>query len=147
MDLYKTGLIPLGTVRTAPEGPDAAAPLPPAEAIAIAATTDEALLGRIAAMMGACGLTAEKTRIISPGSEPVPFTRLRQTPGLRYIFLFGIAPEALSIQAFLPPDTLSSFGGVHFLVTRPAEALFGDTAYRGALWNNVLRPHFKPDGQ
>ena len=145
MDLYKTGLIPLGTIRTAPEGPEEAAPLPPAEAIAITATSDEALLGRIAAMLAACGLTAEKTRIITPGTEPIPFTRLRQTPGLRYIFLFGIAPGDLSIQAFLPPDTLSSFGEVKILVTRPAEALFGDTAYRSALWNNVLRPHFKPD--
>jgi hypothetical protein len=145
MDLYKTGLIPLGTVHTFPDGADGAALPPPAELIAIADTSDETLTGRIATMLAACGLTADKTRIIAPSAEPIAFTRLRQTPGLRYLFLFGITPDALGIQAFLPPDSLQSFGGIHFLVTRTPESLFADPAYRGALWNNVLRPHFKPD--
>lgn len=92
----------------------------------------------------ACGMRQEEYRILQvPPDALLPWSKLKCAFQPDFVFLFGLQPAALGIQAFMAFNFPNRFSDTVLVLTSDAAAMAADKKLKNDLWIHALKGLFQ----
>lgn len=90
-----------------------------------------------------CRLLTEQYHVIEAGpNDRMAWHKLREQLQPRVVLLFNVSPQQLGVSALFRLNDVNNFDDARWVPSFPLSRIMQDTAVKGELWNNALKPLF-----
>jgi hypothetical protein len=93
-------------------------------------------------MFEACKKNWDELVLYSVGQQEIPWRWLAQNIKPKYVFLFGVDPSALHINAHLHKNQVNQFDQTQFIIVDALQDLATQPQLKQFLWTSILKPLF-----